>query len=68
MKRIKLFDQSIDQKEFSAVKKTLESHFWASGSSSGNVGIFENSLNPSDLINEASTPSIDVPLIKPIAV
>jgi dTDP-4-amino-4,6-dideoxygalactose transaminase len=44
MKRIKLFDQSIDQKEFSAVKKTLESHFWASGSSSGNVGIFENSL------------------------
>ena len=24
MKRIKLFDQSIDQKEFSAVKKTLE--------------------------------------------
>ena len=44
MKRIKLFDQSIDKKEFSAVKKTLESHFWASGSSSGNVGIFENSL------------------------
>ena len=44
MKRIKLFDQSIDKKELFAIKKTLESHFWASGSSSGNVGIFEKAL------------------------
>lgn len=44
MKQIKLFDQSTDNKELVAVKKTLESHFWASGSSSGNVGKFEQSL------------------------
>ena len=44
MKKIKLFDQSIDKKELVAVKKTLESHFWASGSSVGNVAMFENSL------------------------
>lgn len=44
MKKIKLFDQSIDKKELVAIKKTLESHFWASGSSEGNVAMFENSL------------------------
>ena len=44
MKQIKLFDQSIDQKEFTAIKKTLKSHFWASGSSSGSVEIFEKSF------------------------
>ena len=44
MKRIKLFYQSIDKKELFAIKNTLESHFWASGSSSGNVGIFEKAL------------------------
>ncbi len=44
MKQIKLFDQSTDQKEFTAIKKTLKSHFWASGSSSGSVEIFEKSF------------------------
>ena len=42
MKRIKLFDQSIDKKELFAIKNTLESHFWASGSGEGHVQEFEN--------------------------
>jgi perosamine synthetase len=39
---IKLFDPVIDDKEESAIKKVLQSNFWASGSGVGNVLEFEN--------------------------
>ncbi len=42
MKKIKLFDPTIDQNEVDAITKTLKSGFWASGSGSGNVLKFEN--------------------------
>jgi len=32
MKKIKLFDPVIGNKERNAVRKVLDSHFWASGS------------------------------------
>jgi len=40
-KKIKLFDPVIGQKEENAIKKTLHSHFWASGSGTGKVLEFE---------------------------
>ena len=42
MKKIKLFDPIIDENEIKQVVKTIKSKFWASGSGSGNVLIFEN--------------------------
>ena len=44
MKKIKLFDISFDNQELSAVKKTLESKNWASGSGTGNVLKFESNF------------------------
>ena len=44
MKKIKLFDISFDNKEISAVKKTLESKNWGSGSGTGNVHQFESNF------------------------
>ncbi|MCV0366647.1 MAG: DegT/DnrJ/EryC1/StrS family aminotransferase [Nitrosopumilus sp.] len=41
-KKIKLFDPSIDQSEEKSIIKVLQSKFWASGSGTGNVKIFEN--------------------------
>jgi len=41
VKKIKLFDPSIDYKENNAISKVLDSHFWASGSGQGNVLKFE---------------------------
>ena len=41
-KRIKLFDPKIDYQEEVALKKTLKSHFWASGEGTGKVLEFEN--------------------------
>jgi len=42
MKKIKLFDPSIDEKEQIALTKILKSHFWASGAGVGNVKKFED--------------------------
>ena len=42
MKKIKLFDPVFDKEEEVAIKKTLNSHFWASGAGTGNVLRFEN--------------------------
>jgi perosamine synthetase len=42
MKKIKLFDPYIDKSENIAVKRVLQSHFWASGAGSGEVEKFEN--------------------------
>lgn len=44
-KKIKLFDPVVDSKEEQAVKKTLGSHFWASGAGTGNVLEFEKRFN-----------------------
>ena len=41
-KKIKLFDPTIDSREENALKKTLYSNFWASGSGNGQVLNFEN--------------------------
>ena len=35
--KIKLFDPYVDNSEKNAILKTLDSHFWASGSGTGNV-------------------------------
>lgn len=40
-KKIKLFDPVVDAKEEQNVKKVLQSGFWASGSGSNNVELFE---------------------------
>jgi dTDP-4-amino-4,6-dideoxygalactose transaminase len=45
MKKIKLFDPSIGTEEESAIKKTLQSKFWASGAGTGNVAKFEQKFN-----------------------
>ena len=42
MPKIKLFDPYIDKSENVAIKRVLESHFWASGDGSGEVEKFEN--------------------------
>ena len=42
---IKLFDPIFGIKEETAIKKTLYSHFWASGAGTGNVLKFENQFN-----------------------
>jgi perosamine synthetase len=42
VKKIKLFDPTINQDEEIAIKKILKSHFWASGSGVGDVKKFEN--------------------------
>ena len=42
MKKIKLFDPCIDKLENIAIKRVLQSHFWASGIGSGEVEKFEN--------------------------
>jgi dTDP-4-amino-4,6-dideoxygalactose transaminase len=39
--KIKLFDPHVDNSEKNAILKTLDSHFWASGSGTGNVKKFE---------------------------
>ena len=41
-KKIKLFDPVIDKSEEKSIVKVLRSKFWASGSGTGNVKIFEN--------------------------
>jgi len=41
-KKIKLFDPVVGLKEENAIKKTLHSHFWASGAGTGKVLEFEN--------------------------
>tara|TARA_B110000438_G_scaffold302854_1_gene361974 strand:- start:135 stop:1223 length:1089 start_codon:yes stop_codon:yes gene_type:complete len=41
-KIIKLFDPDIGKEEEEEIKKTLKSHFWASGAGTGNVLKFEN--------------------------
>lgn len=41
VKKIKLFDPSIDNKEEIAINKVLHSHYWASGNGEGNVLKFE---------------------------
>ena len=41
-KQIKLFDPVVNSQERTALLKTLDSKFWASGSGSGNVQKFEN--------------------------
>ena len=40
--KIKLFDPYVDSSEKNAIIRTLDSHFWASGSGSGNVKKFES--------------------------
>ena len=44
-KKIKLFDPIFGLEEETAIKKTLNSHFWASGAGTGNVLEFENNFN-----------------------
>ena len=44
-KQIKLFDPVINDDEVRAVVKVLKSHFWASGSGTGNVKKFERIFN-----------------------
>ena len=44
-KQIKLFDPVINDDEIKSVVKVLKSHFWASGSGSGNVEKFEKKFN-----------------------
>ena len=44
MSKIKLFDPYIDESENIAVKRVLQSHFWASGAGTGKVKIFENNF------------------------
>ncbi len=41
MSKIKLFDPHIDESEKRAVQRVLDSHFWASGSGTGDVKKFE---------------------------
>ncbi|AJW71789.1 DegT/DnrJ/EryC1/StrS family aminotransferase [Nitrosopumilus adriaticus] len=41
MSKIKLFDPFVDESETRAIKRVLDSHFWASGAGSGNVKRFE---------------------------
>ena len=41
MKRIKLFDPSTNESEKNAIKRILDSHFWASGGGGGEVQKFE---------------------------
>ena len=43
--QIKLFDPVINDDEIKSVVKVLKSHFWASGSGSGNVEKFEKMFN-----------------------
>lgn len=43
-KKIKLFDPVVDAKEEQNVKKVLQSGFWASGSGSNNVELFEKNF------------------------
>jgi len=45
MKKIKLFEPFSDQKEETALKKVLNSHFWASGAGVGQVAKFEKRFN-----------------------
>ena len=42
--KIKLFDPHVDGSEKNIIVKTLDSHFWASGSGVGNVKKFEMSF------------------------
>lgn len=44
-KRIKLFDPLVGKEEEKAVKKTLQSHFWAYGGGTGKVLEFEDKFN-----------------------
>lgn len=41
MSKIKLFDPYVDKSELKAIKRVLDSHFWASGAGNGDVEKFE---------------------------
>jgi len=45
MSKIKLFDPYVDKSETRAIKRVLDSHFWASGSGSGDVRKFEKAFS-----------------------
>ena len=45
MKRIKLFDPSTNESEKNAIKRILDSHFWASGGGGGEVQKFEEKFS-----------------------
>ena len=45
LKKIKLFDPSINSSENKIISKVLKSKFWASGSGVGNVSKFETKMN-----------------------
>jgi len=45
MSRIKLFDPYIDKSEKVAIKRVLDSHFWASGAGTGEVQKFEKEFS-----------------------
>ena len=45
MKRIKLFDPSTNEYEKNAIKRILDSHFWASGGGGGEVQKFEEKFS-----------------------
>ena len=45
MKKIKLFDPVTDKKESIAIKKVLDSNYWASGLGENNVKLFEKKFN-----------------------
>ena len=57
MKKIKLFDPAIDEREVKKVVKTLKSGFWASGSGSGQVHEFETKFKK--FINSKSCVSVN---------
>ena len=44
MKKIKLFDPAIDEREIKKAVKTLMSGFWASGAGGGQVQEFEKNF------------------------
>ena len=45
MAKIKLFDPYTDKSEKVAVKRVLDSHFWASGAGTGEVQKFEKEFS-----------------------
>ena len=57
MKKIKLFDPAIDEREVKKVVKTLMSGFWASGSGGGQVQEFEKNFKK--FINSKSCVSVN---------
>ena len=57
MKKIKLFDPAIDEREVKKVVKTLTSGFWASGAGGGQVQEFEKNFKK--FINSKSCVSVN---------